>query len=220
MKVSEHIDLIDGTNAHVYVFKSGDQYVQVDAGMRGSAKRVLAYYEAMGVRPSVVLITHSHVDHVGGLRVLYDLYKPRIYADPSEIPVIRGERPQYSASPLMKFFSSLVRISPVPSADDVSRIDLPKLVVVKTPGHTPGSTTYVLESGEKKFAFVGDAAFEKGGQLYVNRRYALDLKEAEASLRRVMGLAPVTVLPGHGNPLELKRHFKRPAALRLCPWNF
>jgi len=34
--------------------------------------------------------------------------------------------------------------------------------------------SYMIELNGEKFIFVGDAAFEKDGRLYVNKRFSLD----------------------------------------------
>ncbi len=203
MKVAEGIDLIDGTNANVYVFSVGGAVVQVDAGIDKSAHEVLSYYESKGIRPTVVILTHSHVDHIRGLRAVFDLYHPSVYAHRHEIPVITGQRPQYSKNKLMGLLSPLLKAPSIPLVNDVSSLALPGVRVVHTPGHTPGSITIVLERADGRFAFAGDAAFEKNGALYVNERYSLDAQRARDSLKVITSLSPVTVLPGHGKPLRV-----------------
>jgi len=213
VKIGSNVELIDGTNAHVYVFKTGDEYVQVDAAMKGDARFVLSYYETNGIRPSRVLITHSHADHIGGLRVVYDLYRPEIYADLKEIPVIKGEMPPYSKSILMRVLNPFFRIRPVPTVNSTKDLSLPSVQVLQTPGHTPGSTTYILSEEGRKYAFVGDAAFEKNGRLFVNKSFSIDVPTAEKSLEKIRALAPITILPGHGAPLEIKREIKNRTGL-------
>ncbi|WP_449462149.1 MBL fold metallo-hydrolase [Tardisphaera miroshnichenkoae] len=202
MKVAEGIDLIDGTSANVYVFTVGDAVVQVDAGIDKSAHEVLSYYESRGIKPTAVVLTHSHIDHIRGLKAIFDLYRPSVYAHRDEIPVITGQRPQYSKNRLMGLLYPLFKAPTVPLVDDVSALALPNVRIIETPGHTPGSVTIVLERADGRFAFAGDAAFEKNGTLYVNERYSLDVKKARDSLKIITSLSPVTVLPGHGKPVR------------------
>ncbi|MGC8635655.1 MAG: MBL fold metallo-hydrolase [Thermoprotei archaeon] len=203
MKVAQGIDLIDGTNANVYVFAVDGAVVQVDAGFDKSAQEVLSYYESKGIKPTAVILTHSHIDHIRGLKVIFDLYRPSVYAHRYEIPVITGQRPQYSKNRLMSILSPFFKVPPVPLINDVTGLTLPNVRVIETPGHTPGSITILLERADGRFAFVGDAAFERDGTLYVNERYSLDVQKARESLRAITSLSPITVLPGHGKPLRV-----------------
>ena len=76
---------------------------------------------------------------------------------------------------------------------------------IATPGHTPGSVSVLLDSGE---AIVGDL-FGGGrlvGLLQPGRpryhHWYTDLNTAKASITRVMNTGPIRVFVGHGGPLE------------------
>ncbi|MCI4434837.1 MAG: MBL fold metallo-hydrolase, partial [Thermoplasmata archaeon] len=81
MIVKGNIEIIEGTMCNVYVFKLNDKIIQVDAGMKGSAKKIIDYYQKRNLRPDVVLITHYHIDHIGSLKIIKEKYNPEIYAN-------------------------------------------------------------------------------------------------------------------------------------------
>jgi len=103
---------------------------------------------------------------------------------------------------LASVFSAFYRVSPIKDADDTAKLTN-EVTVIETPGHTPGSVSYMIELNGEKFIFVGDAAFEKDGRLYVNKRFSLDYLLAEESLKKIESLKPIKVLPGHDNQLSL-----------------
>jgi glyoxylase-like metal-dependent hydrolase (beta-lactamase superfamily II) len=79
--------------------------------------------------------------------------------------------------------------------------------IVPTPGHSPGSVSILLESGE---AFVGDLAMNKFS-LRLNAGlpiFAEDLSVLKESWKRLLDQGAKTVYPAHGKPFSGKS-FKR-----------
>ncbi|NYD54251.1 MBL fold metallo-hydrolase [Microbacterium pseudoresistens] len=81
--------------------------------------------------------------------------------------------------------------------------------VVHTPGHTPGSTSYLdVSTG---FVFSGDHVFDRRRSNAVSRPYNVDRPIATywESCRLLETLSPVRVYPGHGGPiLDLDARFR------------
>jgi glyoxylase-like metal-dependent hydrolase (beta-lactamase superfamily II) len=76
--------------------------------------------------------------------------------------------------------------------------------VVPTPGHTPGSVSVLLDSGE---AIVGDMVI--GDFLRLLRRPGLpivawDLERNWESVRQFLDLSPRTIYTGHGGPFKIE----------------
>ncbi|MEM0123698.1 MAG: MBL fold metallo-hydrolase [Conexivisphaerales archaeon] len=203
MQLNDNIYRIDGTNGNVYVIIAGENIIQVDSGMKGQFGKIRDFYDKMKVRPSIVIITHSHMDHIGALAEVHDRFSPRIYAHKKEIPVIRGERGMYAKSATIRLVGMVLKAKPVKEVADIAEINMEGIETVETPGHTPGSITVVYTRDNEKYAFVGDAAFEENGGLHINERFSLDVETAKKSLEKIIAMKPVTVLPGHGNPIKL-----------------
>ena len=203
MRISEGVHVIDGTNANVYVIETDAGIVQVDSAMRGQFGRIRSFYGSMGRGPSAVIVTHSHMDHIGELASVVATYGSVVYAHPEEIPVIEGRRPMYSRSALVRVIGALMRPRPVAGVLDVHGFSAPGMRVLDTPGHTPGSVTLIYERDGERYLFVGDAAFEDGGALRVNRRFSVDVEAAERSLELIERMSPALVLPGHGKPVRI-----------------
>ncbi len=223
----------------------GDAPALVDCGI-GDTKVYRSLVEAVrehGVDPSdlTLYLSHGHVDHAGNaLRLRNDFGVPLV-APKEEAPFVetfrRDEVPRNDA------FAAALHAHGMPD-DDVQRIreqsddidahlddcpitaDLPdgierifgdqRVTTLRTPGHTPGSTCYVLEdsilTGDTLLEYITSNAVElKDDDKGAYHRYV----ETLDGLRRFIGMQ---ALPGHHSPFtiteevlehHMSRHQKR-----------
>jgi glyoxylase-like metal-dependent hydrolase (beta-lactamase superfamily II) len=137
--------------------------------------------------PTYILITHGHSDHLEGFG--------DVNGDESQLVGIGQE--DRSSLPIPNTFGIDVSMNQVLPIGDIS------LRCIATPGHTPGSTCFVLESpdslaaGEVSHVFTGDTLFP-GGPGKSSSHEAL--KQIIDSLEQHIFTLPGTtvVLPGHG----------------------
>ena len=167
---------------NVLVLRSGDQTILVDAGLGGQfpgfprAGQFPLRLEAAGIdlaSVTDVVITHMHMDHVGGL--LVDGMKNRLRPD-VRIHVSATEV-EFWTSP---DFAQTVMPEPVPPVlcstansfynEYRDRLQVfedeyevaPGVVVKLTGGHTPGHSVVHVTSGGERLTFAGDAIFPVG----------------------------------------------------------
>jgi glyoxylase-like metal-dependent hydrolase (beta-lactamase superfamily II) len=130
-----------------------------------------------------VLLTHRHVDHIGG------------------VPDVRRAFPRVPVAKLLKNDATL----PVPmeSLDDgaVIRGDGVTLHAVYTPGHASDHLCFYLE--EERALFTGDLVL--GGSTTVIPPDDGDLGDYLASLHRILQLDVQRIYPAHGPVLEPAR---------------
>jgi glyoxylase-like metal-dependent hydrolase (beta-lactamase superfamily II) len=131
---------------------------------------------AEGIEVSRVVETHGHHDHIGALDPVTAALGVPWAMHPADIE-IAGRRPDEALT----------------DGQELAVGDL-LLHVVSTPGHTPGSVTFVLEP----VAFTGDTLFP-GGPGATRWAYS-SFGQIMASIeRRIMPLPDATVVfPGHG----------------------
>lgn len=156
-----------GVNAFIV---DGDQgVVLVDTGLPRQHGRIVAGLTSIGrtiddVR--AILITHAHVDHMGGAAALAEGSGADVFASALDTPAIEG-RERMSPPPVLDrvaFLKPLFRLAPSGAPVLVNRrLDDPDTVLpadlraIPTPGHTVGHTSYLLDRSGGVL-FVGDAA--------------------------------------------------------------
>ncbi len=197
-----NVKYINGTNARSYVYYS-DKTILFDTGTPGSGKKIINYFNERNERPDIVLITHYHYDHIGGLSKIKELYNPEIYADENEIPVITGINKMKMPKTIPgRLVSALANFRPVSDIKKTDDLNIDNIKILKTPGHTPGSTSYIIEN--EKIIVSGDAIFFKNNIYKINRSFTLDVKMAINSMNIISQYHGYKVMPGHGNEFILK----------------
>jgi len=175
----------------------GGRYVLVDSGDAGQTETLVGMLAEAGVRPGdieMVACTHSHSDHVGGCAFFQNEgAKIAIHEVAGDVvdssPPFRNPDVVDSASAGWKFkaFEPDVRFSD----GDILRAAGIELRVLHTPGHTPDSSSFVLERAGRKVLFVGD----------INGWYIIEWGSNQgqmlASVRKVRQVGAETVCFGH-----------------------
>jgi len=168
---------------NVAVVRSGGRTILIDAGIGmdpglnlPQAGRLIRRLEAAGVdlaSVTDVVLTHMHMDHIGGL--LIDGVKDRLRRD-LRIHVAAAElkfweSPDFSRAVMPEGFPDALRRAAKRFVNDyrsqlrpfeAEREVVPGLVVRRTGGHTPGHSVVRLASGGDRLTFAGDAVFQVG----------------------------------------------------------
>ncbi|MBD3887545.1 MBL fold metallo-hydrolase [Phormidium tenue FACHB-886] len=156
---------------NAFLIDTGDKQVLVDTGVGqlfggqgGKLQRSLA---AAGYTPDeidTILLTHIHSDHSGGLiengQVMFPtatvyVGKPDVdlWFDPANAERLNLDR---------RYFDEAIKtVKPYLDAGKLETFSsetviLPGITALPTPGHTPGHSFYVVESGGESIEFCGD----------------------------------------------------------------
>lgn len=213
MRIFPDIHRVDGVQCNVYLIEESDGLTVIDAGMPGADKRILAAIQQLGHTPRDVrriLITHQHVDHVGGLAALAKATGAETWAHPLDTPAIEGRGPRDLPSGAVGVAMRVLFVSRLrPAAVNHAAREgdtLPAfaseggLRVVETFGHTVGHISLYLPA--RKLLFAGDAVMSRGGKLVLPPRM-LNTNSAMAmeSMRKLATLDVEACLTGHGEPI-------------------
>lgn len=199
-----------GSKAYLIV---EDDITLIDAGSTGSGARILKAVEELGRSPSDIkhiVITHYHLDHVGGLPEVQEFVPAKTGVHLAEAPHVEsdGLLPNPFTHPLLAKICEpyLRRNDPGAARVDVVLEDgdeLPALGgmrVVHAPGHTAGSIS--LHFPNRGVLLVGDAMQYKFGRLMPpSRLFTQDMSEANASIRKLSELDFETLCFSHFRPI-------------------
>ena len=155
MKLGNPIEIAPGVHqiralgARVTVLSEGDNAVLVDAGSRGSHGPISSGLDALGIpmeRVGLIVLTHYHPDHTGGLSKLVLAMSAKVATHRLEARILAGEEPAPSpyrtgliatlTRPVMgPLYGAPVDVDYALEDGDRLPFDL-EVRVVHTPGHT------------------------------------------------------------------------------------
>ncbi|MEG3692564.1 MBL fold metallo-hydrolase [Vibrio coralliirubri] len=167
--------------------------IVVDPG--GDVQQLAAIIEELGVKVVNVVLTHGHLDHVGGTVPLADILKVEIVgphkADNFWLQGLENQS-QMFGFPLCKAFEPNTWLE----EGDKVRFGNQVIDVIHTPGHTPGHV--VLFSEQARLAFVGDVLFN--GAIGRTDFPQGDFNTLITSIKTKLWPlgSDVTFVPGHG----------------------
>ena len=202
---------------NVYVLRDRGTVLIDPAGPAGSGVVPRGVMDLLGTPPrlDLIIVTHPHWDHVGAAVPLHEATGAPIAVHRADMEWLRegklvwpkgvtkwGKFFRTAVAPLMLPFVRVPAIAPDLVLED-DGLDLQPYGiegrVVHTPGHSPGSVSVVLPSGE---AFVGDLAMN-GPPMCLHPSFGVFAHQPElvpASWRRLLELGVRTVYPAHGRP--------------------
>lgn len=185
-QIDEHTWIGSGhvmASESIYLVEGKDKAVLIDAGTR--IKDLEKIVASITKKPVMLVATHVHPDHVGSVD-----YFPEIYLNPADTVSIPQFMPNYKGK--VKFLK------------DGEIIDLGgrKLEVVFTPGHTPGSTTFIDK--EAGYGFSGDSFGSGNLLLLTDFSTLISTCEKTSAIMEKNGIK--FLYPGHffGKNLETK----------------
>jgi len=167
---------------NVVVVRSGGRTILIDAGMGTEfpdlerSGHVIHRLEAAGVDLAAVtdvVLTHMHMDHVGGLLIdgVKERLRPDLRIHVAAAEVKFWEAPDFSRVSMPDGFPDALRKtakrfvkeyrSQLRTFDEEHEV-APGVVVTRTGGHTPGHSIVRVASGGERLTFAGDLVFTVG----------------------------------------------------------
>jgi hydroxyacylglutathione hydrolase len=185
-----------GTNSYLVEDEETHDAVIVDANLE--PELMLDLVRRNGADVKAIVLTHTDVDHIGGLARLLEAFDVPVAVHPAERDVVSAGKPLRSAFP--------VELPKVERLDELKEGHAYKagslaFEVLHTPGHSPGGVT--LRIGDA--LFTGDALF--AGSVGRTDFPNSDTETLMTAINQKLMTHPddVRVFSGHGPPTTIGR---------------
>jgi glyoxylase-like metal-dependent hydrolase (beta-lactamase superfamily II) len=194
-----------------FLVKTAGQTILIDAGLgEEGGGRLLEGLEQIGLAPEevdLVLLTHLHRDHVGGLirggqksfpRARVKLSRPEreFWLDPAAKAKDPGRQATFDlAERALALYGSEVETF------EFDQAVAPGLTALDASGHTPGHTAFLLTVGDQNLLFWGDLVHAAALQFphpEFNASYDMNPEQAQATRVKFMSRAEKEKIPVAG----------------------
>ncbi|HEX9063347.1 MAG TPA: MBL fold metallo-hydrolase [Clostridia bacterium] len=175
---------------NMYIIKNGSSFIAVDSGI--SMGNVRKEIEGLKIDPdkvTEVLLTHTDSDHTASLKLFKNA---KVYISNEEAQMVNGKTAR-----AMFIMKNSIK-APYKTVRDGEILDFKGMKVkgIFTPGHTPGSMSYLVDD---KYLFTGDTLSLKDQKAqHFNEFFNMDTATEEKSIKKLAGLTGVKyIFTGH-----------------------
>jgi glyoxylase-like metal-dependent hydrolase (beta-lactamase superfamily II) len=211
LKITENIfivggpEITDGRDGCVYLINLGE-LILIDTGAGWSVDKIVKNIEKLGFDPknlSKVLLTHCHIDHIGGVPEIKKRFGSKIYIHKLDAPPLETGDPILTAA---SWYQTTFPPTPVDvkfnSPEEILRIGGEQIVCLHTPGHTPGSISIYLDLNGKRILFAQDLH----GPLL--EEFGSNLDDWDRSTKKLLDLDADILCEGHFGIYKSKKEVK------------
>ncbi len=199
-----HVLVSRSFDSNIGLIDGGKQKALIDTGtgmyhsfLEGSLLKVGVTIESI----TDILLTHSHIDHIGGVANIIREASPKVHLHKAEADLINAGDMRLTLADTFGAEVPRMKIEGVLQEGSMISIGNIKIDVLHTPGHSSGSVCYHIK--EKGIVFTGDTMFSGGSFGRVDFPTG-NPREIVESLKRLSELDDFnTALPGHMAPVRV-----------------
>lgn len=199
-------EITDSRDCSVYLLNLGE-LVLIDAGAGPSAPQIARNVELLGLDPariSTLILTHCHIDHIGGGDFFRQKYGTQLVMHHIDAePVEGGDRTMTAAFWYDLPFPPLPIDTKLASQEEELEFGENRLICLHTPGHTPGSLSVYLDLPEGRVLFGQDIH----GPFYAE--FGSDISQWRKSMERLLALEADVLCEGHFGVFTPKDEVRR-----------
>ena len=213
------VHFVGTTELGVYLITSSEGHVLIDGGVPAAGPVIEASIRKLGLDPKeirILLTTQAHFDHVGSMAYFKKLSGARVEVMDGDVPVLEsGGKKDYLFGPEPQYHFEPVKVDRVLKDGDAVTLGGARLTAKRTPGHTPGSTTWTMTADEKgtkyQVVFAASAGINPGTHLVTNPSYPGIADDYAYTLKTLAAMTPGIFLGSHTGFFKMEE--KRAALL-------
>ncbi|WP_434295714.1 MBL fold metallo-hydrolase [Clostridium botulinum] len=173
-------------NANCYLLIDQDKCAIIDPG--GDPEDIIKIIEDNNLIPKFILLTHGHIDHVGGVEAIKDEYNIPFYINRKDEDLIK------EAEYIFGNFGKYKNADEYLVEGKEFQLGNLKIKAIETPGHSPGGMSFLVNN----VIFTGDTLFRQsiGRSDFIGGSHNTLINSIQS---KITVLDPdIYVLPGHG----------------------
>lgn len=202
-RIADNLYYVGSKGLSSYLVASGEGHILINSSFDRTVPLIRASIEKLGFKFSdvkILLGSHAHADHMEGNALVKKLTGAQVYVMEGDEKVIaNGGQGQY----LYNARWAPCKVDRVLRDGDKVTLGGATLTARRTPGHTPGCTTWTMEArdGGKTYlaVIVGSPNVNSGYQLVNNAGYPDIAKDFAETFRLLKSLKCDIFLGAHGS---------------------
>ena len=195
-------EVTDGRDGCAYLINLGE-LILIDTGAGWSVDKIISNINKLGFDPKIIskiLLTHCHIDHIGGVPEIKKKFAPEIYIHKLDAPPLEnGDQILTAATWYQTTFPPTPIDVKFNSPEEILSIGSQKIVCLHTPGHTPGSISIYLDKDGKRILFGQDLH----GPLL--EEFGSNIEDYGRSTKRLLDLNADILCEGHFGICKTKK---------------
>lgn len=209
-RIAGNLYYVGTSELAAYLITDPAGHVLIDVPLAESAPRIAANIEALGFKVRDIrrlLVNHAHWDHADGLAAFKRLSGATLWASAADRATLesgratdRDDLPQLAP----------VKVDRILRGGDVVAIGTTRIKAHLTPGHTPGCTSFTLETRDPRISqgrllkvLLACSMTVAGQRLVNNARYPAAADDFQRSMVRMRSTRPDIFLNFHAGGFDL-----------------
>lgn len=173
--INDSVWCVKDRYVNAFIFRGNDSYLLIDAGL--GEKKFKEELDKLGINPdqiATLLLTHTDGDHIGATGLFKNAV---IYMHKDEEQMINGTTGK------TKFFKTKWKYGSYKllESNETLTIDELRVKIIHTPGHTPGSSCYII--GEDYLVTGDNLMVTEGKYEHFVEKFNMNTPEQEKSIK-------------------------------------
>jgi metallo-beta-lactamase class B len=223
LRVAGPIHYVGTAELAAFLIHTPQGHILIDGAVPAAAPLIEKSIRDLGFKPEdirILLTTQAHSDHVGTHAHFKKLSGARVEAMDGDAQLLRsGGTTDYLFGSDPRFHFPPMAVDRVLKDGDIVTIGGQRLTARRTPGHTPGSTTFMMDVNEGgrtyRVVFAASTTVNPGTRLTKNPSYPGILEDYRRTFETLASLKPDIFFSGHASFFGLEK--KRAAATEPNP---